>query len=358
VVGFKMDSNKQAVIPNEISQMLGRETQREVKSQESKKGRSQSKKPLVIYISENDHTDMSYGSVMEQIIKNCLKRELTTQTFSEFESQSQKVEWMKGSLKNEASSESFQQTTAFLDTQFLAMLPLTEKRFPIEYAILESQLGRGLALELEKKVARESTTQQVLEKWPEGIKPMDVFTELKGNIDNPEISQLLNDHTQHWITDDGENGKKALLNLRNCLSYKAVHEAMAHFIKNNLESQTDVAIVVAGSQHIPGIDQELGLLGAFKDNKKIIVGNTPDNLDTLRQTLQREGVKTEAGRNALAKIFNHSGAPELCENIGEHVSFKVNSISKEASIPNAVKDEIAERSNKDTEKKVPQEESK
>jgi len=61
---------------------------------------SRSKKPLVMYISENDHSDMSYGSITTKIIRDCQEKGLKVQTFSEFEDQSQKVDWMKSFLKN------------------------------------------------------------------------------------------------------------------------------------------------------------------------------------------------------------------------------------------------------------------
>lgn len=52
------------------------------------------KHPLVIYIAENNHSDMSYSSLLKQLIEECDRRHLDVRVFSEFESQTYKVNGM------------------------------------------------------------------------------------------------------------------------------------------------------------------------------------------------------------------------------------------------------------------------
>ena len=51
-------------------------------------------RPLVIYIAESNHSDMSYSSLLKQLIEECDLRHLDVRVFSEYESQTYKVNGM------------------------------------------------------------------------------------------------------------------------------------------------------------------------------------------------------------------------------------------------------------------------
>lgn len=351
---------------------------------------SRSKKPLVIYISENDHSDMSYGSVTAKIIKDCQNKGLAVQSFSEFESQSQKVGWMKRFLKNQGEEGSFKATTNFLDKEFIPMLPFT-KRFGVEEDVLQGVLGEEYVdalkfkdflkeknkikpnpeaviaqddvIMLLNKFRDDPKVMQQLEglikhgnninnfvnnAWPKELTPSRAFDDLLEEVDNPDIKVMLKKYQENWIVDDGDKGKKGVNKLRNCFSYNQIHEAMANNIEGMLQPETDVVIVVAGSQHVFGLNKNLG---AFEGCEKIVVGNIPENLSTLKETLVRDGIETKDGRAALEEIFSHGGTPESCAQVARCVNFEVDSKSKEASIPDTVRTSIDKRSIKNTKEK-------
>ena len=49
-------------------------------------------RPLVIFVGESDHGDMSYGSLVEKILIDAEEKGLSTKVFSEFPTQSYKAE--------------------------------------------------------------------------------------------------------------------------------------------------------------------------------------------------------------------------------------------------------------------------
>ena len=271
-----------------------------MKNSESKK--QDSNRPLVIYVSENDHGDMSYGSVMEQIIKDCHAKGLSTQTFSEFPSQTRKVETQK--LTNQSSDvEVFQETTKFLDEQFIEMGSI-DGRYPI--------------------------FQKSWDSYPDTLTPSQLFENQKSQIDNPELLQILEEEIEARKK-DGTNkaGKEEggdlynFYRLRSCLHYEQIHQIMAADVKTKLKDDVDVVIMVAGSPHIPGLDSQLDRL---KDCPKFVVGNVLSNPKDLEERL----------------LFG--GTPTACAQVGQLVGFDVDSVTKEATIPEAVQLAIDARS--------------
>ena len=55
---------------------------------------SKANSPLIIYIAETDHGDLSYSSLLRQVIEDCGSKGLSTKVFSEFESQTYKTNGM------------------------------------------------------------------------------------------------------------------------------------------------------------------------------------------------------------------------------------------------------------------------
>ncbi len=260
--------------------------------------------PLVIYIAENDHGDMSYGSLVEQIIKDCHEKGLSTKTFSEFPSQTAKSQKQKSrtpDLMNiNNSRESVEATAKFLDGEFIEMGSI-QGRYPMW----------------------DSTWKQL----PEGTTPEQLVMHLRNNVDNPELLEMME---RDLVT--GEiSGADKIGNLENFyaywrspMHYKQTHEIMAKDVRDNLSAtgNPDVVILVAGNPHIPGLDQQLP---EFRDSQKIVVGNYPQGLD------------------ALGKIL-FGGTPKACATVGKPVSFEVDFDKKEAIIPDAVKEAIDKKS--------------
>ena len=261
-------------------------------------------KPLVIYVAENDHGDMSYGSLIEKIIKDCQEKGLSTKTFSEFSSQtakSQKQIPRTPDLMNLTNSqENIEKTAKFLDSQFISM-------------------GN-----IQARISMWSDTQKRL---PAGTTPDQLFLSLKSNVDNPELHRLMEDDLKTGAI-SGANKIGDLENFyahwRSVLHYKQTHEEMAKDVRNNLQTKgnADVIIIVAGSPHLPGLNQQLH---EFRDSSKIVVGNFPEGLDPLNNLI-------------------YSGSPEFVAGIGKIISFEVDLDKKEAIVPYIIKRMIDEKS--------------
>jgi len=264
---------------------------------------NKSSKPLVIYIAENDHGDMSYGSLMEQIIKDCHEKGLSTKIFSEFPSQTTKSQKQKArtsdlmSLKN--SSESVEETAKFLDSQFIEMGSI-QARCPMWNDTWKS--------------------------LPEGTTTEQLVLSLKSNVDNPELLRLMEDDLKTGAI-SGADKTGDLENFyaywRSPLHYKQTHEQMAKDVKDNLkEGIPDVIIMVAGTPHIKGLDQQLTEL---KNSKKIVVGNVPQCSTALEN-------------------FLYSGNPKLIDDIGITTGFEVDLEQQKAIVPDVVIKIIDEKS--------------
>jgi hypothetical protein len=115
---------------------------------------------------------------------------------------------------------------------------------------------------------------------------------------------------------------------RSPLHYKQTHEEMAKDVMGNLQTTKtpDVIIIVAGSPHLPGLNQQLQEL---KDSPKIVVGNFPQGLNPLNS-------------------YIYSGTPEVVAGIGRTVGFEIDLDRKKALVPDVVKEIIDEKSESKT----------
>ncbi len=98
-------------------------------------------KPLVIFIGEQ-HDNMAYGSLIEQIVKNCQGKGLNLQVFSEFESQTQKIKMVEEvfgePLRNQLpDKENFEAQIRFLDGCFVKMGDLDEREKIMAESLVE-----------------------------------------------------------------------------------------------------------------------------------------------------------------------------------------------------------------------------
>ena len=225
------------------------------------------KKPLVIYIAETDHGDMSYSSLLKQVIEDCSSKGLSTKVFSEFESQAYKVSGMThashgdrekaidgvptadieeqcGVLRNAPSKETHIQTIEFLDRHFIAMGGV-KKRWrelvPKNWEALPEAIKRG-------------TPENLLRHFEE-----------RGAIDDPAILRMMKDDVTKGEIPKGDRMESAAHDAKayydywgGCLNYKFVHEGMAQDVKKGLVGQSapDVVIMIAGRDHIQGLNQQ------------------------------------------------------------------------------------------------------
>ncbi len=256
------------------------------------------KDPLIIYIAETDHGDMSYSSLLRKVIEDCASKGLSTKVFSEFESQTYKVNGMTNAsngdkdgaidgvpvdidrqlavLRNIPSKETHIQTTEFLDRHFIAM--------------------GGV-----KKRWREIVPQN-WEKLPEGIKtgtPENLLRHFEEQeaIDDPAILQMMKDDVAKGEIPKGEGIDSAAHDAKayydywgGCLNYRFVHEDMAKDVRNNLADQSvpDVVIMVAGRAHIQGLNQQFDKrFPEFADSQKIVIRkNKGDVIDGVGQLVE------------------------------------------------------------------------
>jgi hypothetical protein len=77
-------------------------------------------RPLVIFVGESDHGDMSYGSLVEKILIDAEEKGLSTKVFSEFPTQSNKAQEQSG-IELINIPENFEDTKRLLDEKFSKM---------------------------------------------------------------------------------------------------------------------------------------------------------------------------------------------------------------------------------------------
>lgn len=277
------------------------------------------KKPLLIYIAETDHGDMSYSSLLKQIIEDCDSKGLSAKVFSEFESQTYKVNGMANDnrddaidgvpvdverqlavLRNVPSKESHLKTTKFLDHHFIAMGGVKKR-----WRELVPQTWESLPEEI-----KTGTPENLLRH----------FEEL-GAIDDPAILKMMRDDVtkgdlprEDGIDSAETNAEAYYRYWGGCLNYKSIHEGMAQDVKKSLVDQTppDVVIMIAGKAHIQGLNQQFDLhLPEFADSQKVVIRNS---------------------------------AGVVIDGVGQLIEFEFDKEKREANIPDSLNEMISERS--------------
>ena len=150
---------------------------------------SKANSPLIIYIAEDDHCDMSYSSFLRQVIKDCNSKGLSTKVFSEFESQTYKTNGMTHALKGDR-EKSLNGVPADIDEQLRVLRNVPSKETHIETT--EFLDRHFIAMGGVKKRWRE-LVPQTWEKLPEEIRtgtPENLLRHFEklGAIDNPRMS--------------------------------------------------------------------------------------------------------------------------------------------------------------------------
>ncbi len=285
-----------------------------MKNSESKN----SNKPLVIYIAEDDHGDMSYGSLTEKIIKDCHAKGLSTKTFSEFPSQTTKSQKQKP-------RNGLEEITTYKVTEDVMTLDKDRESVEANAEFLDKEfIQMGL---MGERYERYKATFESLEP---GTNIEKLIDQRRGFIDNPELLEMMElDAKTGEISGADKIGdlENFYAFWRSPMHYTLTHERMVEPVRDGLkEENPDVIIISVGSPHIPGLDKQLASLSSFQDSQKIVVGKFPKGLKGLDN-------------------YVFGGTPQTCSQVGQLVDYlEVDKEKREALIPEAVKLEIDARS--------------
>jgi hypothetical protein len=270
---------------------------------------SKAKSPLTMYIAETDHGDMSYSSLLKQVIEDCDSKGLNVKVFSEFgnknkdiKSQDEKLMTQANNLSNVPDPKLHEATTKFLNERSIPMGNLFERFTKLIPAALA-----GL---------------------PENLTPEEIFERRKPFIDNPETIKLLEAEIAIREKNEAEglgevsdrNSAESGNDFRryeNAFVQKPAHQAMAQDVINGVSGNEDVIIMIAGAPHIYGLNQELG--AKFRDSQKLVVGNF--------QEAQVDFNDINSVRSA-----HFSSGKESCLAVGNLVEFAIDA-DKQAVVP-------------------------
>jgi hypothetical protein len=227
---------------------------------------------------------MSYSSFLRQVIEDCDSKGLSTKVFSEYESQTYKVNGMANSsrddaidgvpvdidtqlavLRNAPSKDTHISNTEFLDRHFIPMGGLRKR-------------WRELVPQNWERLPEEIKTGT-----PENL--LNHFEEL-GAIDNPAILKMMRDDVTKGdlprkddVIDASTNSESYYRYWGGCLNYKFIHEGMAQDVKKGLVGKPtpDVIIMIAGKDHIEALSQQFDLhLPEFADSQKVVIRNSKE----------------------------------------------------------------------------------
>jgi hypothetical protein len=260
--------------------------------------------PLVIFVGEQ-HDNMAYGSLVENLIKYIESIGLNVQIFSEYKSQTQKI-GMETALRNQATDPlAFEETTKFLDSRFIKMGDLAK---------------------------REEIMAESLQRYKDqGFTPRQLFEQTKPQmVVAPEIYGMMESDLRDGESTGSVNGKPFNLDnfyhsYRAQFNHGAVHSAMLNDLRTAINVDTDVVVVVSGLGHTYGLNQELS---EFEGCQKLVITNFLDNIIT-DPTRRGEIKKAESS----AQI-----------GIGGLLEFDVDPITKIASIPDIAREKLDEKS--------------
>ena len=273
--------------------------------------------PLIIFIGEQ-HDNMAYGSLIEQMVRYCEEGGLKIQVFSEFESQTQKIE-MENSLGEPlrhrlTDDKAFHDNLSFLNKRFIKMGDLNKREI-----ILAESLKKYQKLKLTPRQLYEQTKSKMIvdEEVHKMIESELEQGESTGKIQvGRELKEFNLENFYH--------------NYRAQFNHEKLHGIMLRDLQKSLDSETDVVIVISGFGHTFGLNQELT---EFDGCQKFVITNF---LDHLPAEIREE----ERAKQSSAKI-----------GIGGLLEFKIDPTTNKAKIPEAVKLAIDERSQFEVTKK-------
>ncbi len=289
-----------------------------------------SSKPLVIYVAETDHGDMSYSSLVRKIAEDCEDKGLRVRIFSEFPTQTLKVESQSwGQNYEEEKNKNSDEDKVRRQMQNLRNVP-EEKTHKDTTEFLDKRLKKMGDLDGRFEVMMPGSFAS----YPDTMTPSQLFEERKGNIDNPEVLEIMKkeietrklegrDNPGKWKGKDGQaNGDLYDFNrFQTALHFKQIHAEMADDVRAGLSgSNADVVIMISGALHTPGLASQLE--SDFRGCPKLVVGNFPDKA------------------KLTSEEFMSIGGRESCSQAGVITEFAVDATTKQASIPQAIQESL------------------
>jgi hypothetical protein len=255
--------------------------------------------PLIIYIAETDHGDMTYSSLLRKLIEDCDSKNLKIKVFSEFgnekiKSQDEKLLTQKSRLSNLPDQETHDATTKILNDRSIPVGNLYE-RF-------------------------NSFIPNIFKNLPEEINPERLLTILAKNVDNFENLKLLqaeidlrkeNEKNQSGKIGErnsfGKNGEdvKNFWGNGNAFAQLPTHQKMALDVIKNIKGDEDVVIMIVGAPHIYGLNQKLN--PQFSKHSKIVIGNFKEqqvDLSTIDSIIQAQIVSGKKSCDTIAKVVS------------------------------------------------------
>lgn len=215
------------------------------------------KHPLVIYIAESDHGDMSYSSLLKHLIEECDLRHLDVRVFSEFESQTYKVNGMTHMVNGNREA-ALDGVTVDPSEQLEKLKNAPSKE--VHIATTEFLNSRLIPMGGVRKRWRELVPQTWKELSP-AIKA-GTPTELLGHFKEREAiddSAILQEMEESVAKGEYPDAKTYYDNWGACLNYTLIHQGMAQDVRNNLANQSapDLVIMVVGKAHLQGLKKQL-----------------------------------------------------------------------------------------------------
>ncbi len=248
-----------------------------------KPARNPLSRPLVIFVGESDHGDMSYGSLVEKILIDAEVKGLSTKVFSEFPTQSNKAQEQGGKKEEKLINipENFEDNKRLLDEKFSKMgdlagrMALYEQTMEDNGDLTQEQFREKFVDKIDFLEARELFDKQARERDPQQI--LGVRDDESGFKNGATWGNF------YWFGPAVFHSEK-------------IHGDMAQDVRSGLAQESaDLIIVVAGSPHLPGLSQQLE--DDFKDCQKIVVSNP-----NTRVPSEAERIHFDATPEALGRI--------------------------------------------------------
>ncbi len=273
--------------------------------------------PLVIYIGEQ-HDNMAYGSLVEQIIKDSESKGLKVQVFSEFETQTQKIKReikLGESLRNvPEDSQEFTRITQFLDDNFIKIGDLNEREEVLRKSLQEYQKRN-----LTPRQLYEETKSQIV------VAP-EIYQMMEMQLDEGKKTGLIDKGTKQERPFTLDNFYH---NFRAQFNHSFVHGRMLEDLRREKQNNTDVVVIVSGFGHTYGLDQELT---EFKGCQKYVITNFLDNIPDA--DLSKDDKNKIRAKETSAKI-----------GIGGLLAFDVDPDTKRVTIPSIVSEALERKVN-------------
>lgn len=228
------------------------------------------KKPLIIFIAEDNHADTSYPKIAEKIINRCDDLGLEIKVFSEF-----------GNKEQGLGSEDEKSKVGYFTKDGINQT-VNQRAIPI-----------GSVFDRFTKLIPQAQAQ-----FRDDITPSEIYKLRNEFIDNPETIELLEQEIalRKQIGHDVDGMDFWKKGNSNAFVQKTTHEIMAQDAITKLNGQEDVVIIMAGAPHIYGFNKELG--STFEGSVKLVVGNfekftlDPSSLESIENAKIKSGEKS------------------------------------------------------------------